>query len=165
LRDEVEIDVCHFNRRARVQNRLILPGNRQSLNTFNWTFYWSLRRRLHRARASVRRDSGLVQIAIALIGRRNVPKSPHLVDYEPPRTSERFIPQLASSNSAHARTQECQPGTGSRCRSRSKSFSRPAICEYFRLRILNQVLFSRSSIYGADFFFATTPSRSSLHTC
>jgi hypothetical protein len=45
------------------EDRLILSGNRQLLNTFNW----SLQCRLHRARASVRLDSGLVQIAISFI--------------------------------------------------------------------------------------------------
>jgi hypothetical protein len=53
-------------------------------------------------------------------------------------------PQLVS-NSAPAITQECHPGTGSLCRSRSKSSSRPCFCEYPRLRILTQLLLSRSA--------------------
>jgi hypothetical protein len=51
---------------------------------------------------------------------------------------------LNSSNSAHTSEHECQPATGSRLRSRSKSFSRPAHWEYLGFRILNHVLASRS---------------------
>lgn len=61
--------------------------------------------------------------------------------------------QLASSNAAHATVQACHPATGSWCRSRSNNSSRPAICEYSRLRILNHVLLSRSLTYGPDFCF------------
>src|SRR5437660_7243590 len=40
----------------------------------------------------------------------------------------------------HANTHECQPATGSLCRSRSNNSSLPSFCEYSRFRILNHVL-------------------------
>src|SRR5207244_4166689 len=68
--------------------------------------------------------------------------------------------RLSRSNSAHATAHECQPATGSRLRSRSNNFSRPAHCEYLGFLILNHVLASRSVTYGACFCFATMPSKS-----
>src|SRR5438094_6707760 len=60
----------------------------------------------------------------------------------------------------HANTHECQPATGSLCRSRSNNSSLPSFCEYSRFKILNHVLCSRSATWGADFCLATMPSKS-----
>ncbi len=49
--------------------------------------------------------------------------------------------QAFSSSSVQASAHECQPGTGSLCRSLSNNSSLPSFWEYFRFRILNHVLF------------------------
>src|SRR5439155_11252194 len=62
--------------------------------------------------------------------------------------------QAFSSSSVQASAHECQPGTGSLCRSRSNNSSLPSFCEYSRFTILNHVLCSRSATWGADFCLA-----------